>query len=58
MKNKSEFFIKHYNYIDNYIHLHYTCQVLLTFPAIYFMKFFIRLTDFACSMISNRFSDI
>lgn len=29
MKNKSEFFIKHYNYANNYIHIRRTCQVLL-----------------------------
>ena len=57
MKNKSEFFIKHYNYANNYIHIRSTCQVLLTIPS-HFMKFFITLTDFACSMISKRFSDM
>ena len=51
MKNKSEFFIKHYNYFS-------IISIGILLVKVYFIKFFIRFTDFACSMISKRFSDI
>lgn len=51
MKNKSEFFIKRYNYLS-------IISIVIWLVKIYFIKFFIILTDFACSMISNRWSDI
>lgn len=55
MKNKSEFFIKHLNYSINYSDFPHTCQDLV---PVYFIKFFITLIDFACSMISNLCSSM
>ena len=34
MKNKSEFFIKRYNYSNNYSRMHFACQDFVTFSQI------------------------